>query len=830
MRNLFENHRIFETTSFIFKEGGTATAEIKVEKGTSKAETGAEVWELPEVQFNPEDPKDSEKVWKLISDKYDPKPKGPYEKMINDYVDKELPEYTTREDKRRLISDSVDRFGKFYHANETYFFHATENIKYKFDLALEGIETQAKNELALLKESVEANRAAVSSKKSLEEITEDLTDSLDKGKLDKAKVKDRFTAYVDALNGYYFNKDWQEAHWAETKLYFPIVKPNVEDKEYQRFMKRAGVLETAIAMPIFIPHFDTKKEFMEAYEEKGKTFTEMMKKKTEAKLDYLLSLEDATPETLKKFQKEIEDEYKRCTGLDKKKGFIDLGDLVRLEHLAFPDVNLLVSVQKRAEKHDEAMMEAMFLMNNEKWEESIETATRMLLADVRNNGTEGHFLEGVNKYREEEGKKPVSDFDEAVEYFEELTERYSKIGVHETYEVLTHFNKIVYGERMKKLDKIEPDSFRIMVYRERSFLLSRRLVPKKRHERLIVEFVSTGRKGRESILKNRRAELFKTIRNIQEHYSAYYKNHYKTLQRDLRKRKPVINSNDLENPHSDEIAARVQAFIMLADESEGIVKNFDTSDTFKGKGLAEQLNSTHEDEKAPGVGLKDFKDTQKSKFTPYASELSRGGFNGRDLGIKGLKILGVITFIANVANSIKAAKGNDIFDRTANAVSNIVTNPAVLASAGVAVGAHTLEMNKEFIKYPFASEQERMGMVVRKKLKSIQKKRPDDLRAFLNPGAPARQKEKHYLAREWRVMEELDHGKIKSLVDQARKKPVPMITNDEIEKSMLSGEKRMIMSSLLNTDRNSRTRFLFYEKFLYGEKPNIGDLKEHCVG
>ncbi|MCK5140203.1 MAG: hypothetical protein KAQ85_10210, partial [Thermodesulfovibrionia bacterium] len=237
------------------------------------------------------------------------------------------------------------------------------------------------------------------------------------------------------------------------------------------------------------------------------------------------------------------------------------------------------------------------------------------------------------------------------------------------------------------------------------------------------------------------------------------------------------------------------------------------------------------DKNAPVVGLQ-FKDAKRSRTSPYINALSRGGFNGRDLGIKALKILGVITFMANVANSVKTAQGKDIFEKAANAVGSIATNPGVYIGAAVAGGTHMIEMHPRYLEYPFASAHERMDINAGVKLGRIKKHvGANAMSTFIQRGNPIDNNSP--LSKEWLVMDKISDRKIKKLVDKAKKKPHPrlgpVIANKDIEKSIPKNQRHVVLAGLSRSSMNARARFLFYEKFLYGKKPNIQQLRNVCT-
>ncbi|MBU1935325.1 hypothetical protein KKF04_04675, partial [Patescibacteria group bacterium] len=335
-------------------------------------------------------------------------------------------------------------------------------------------------------------------------------------------------------------------------------------------------------------------------------------------------------------------------------------------------------------------------------------------------------------------------------------------------------------------------------------------------DRILVEFMSTNRKGRETMLATRSDELFRAIKNVQKHYKKTYKDRFRdTLPDEIGQLR--TRTIDREKPTGHDRAARLMALITLADEAEWLINNLSSTRRFEEQNLAEELENTQADKTTIALALK-FKDTRKQHTYSYKSALYRGGFNTGDLAIKGLKVLGAMTVISNVANSIKDASGDDIFEKITDAVGKTVTNPAVLAGAAVTAGAHAIEQYPELKNYPFASEYGRHGITTYIKLDRLSKKvGSENLAGFTGSFA------------EWEVMEQLQPRQIKQLLEKAKERDpsYPMIRTADLEGLITE---RRIMSALPGEPVDSRVRYLFYQRFISGsEKPNIGQLREMCT-
>ncbi|MBU0727828.1 hypothetical protein KKA95_04040, partial [Patescibacteria group bacterium] len=709
------------------------------------------------------------------------------------------------------------------------FFGTAHSLEKRFNDAMQDIKIKTKEELHLLHDAVRLDVETKKESQDLQAKTEELDEALDNmGVIDKIQVKYRFGQYVDAMNEYYLNTDWQAANFrpaGEYEFHIPIFWPDIETRTIRESHRPKIEAYEASAdrewgIPIIFPDLD-KNQFTEAYKEKSAYFAKRMADRFDAKLNFLLDQPDTTLEVLKAFRKEIEEDYKRLATMDKKGGLIDLKDLLGMEQLANHGLDLLAVLNDSHTGMDMQMLEAMHIMTPNAFTDATGRAAENLIDGVLRDGNEADFFDMVNALRESRGEKPLDSFWRAKRYFKSEVATRAEAGVRETMELIQDFNNKLNGKRIEIYAGVSPEILQGMVYRERERLLDRTTIPESEPERLVVEFMSTTREGREAILKsNRRDELFKAIKNIQTHYDKAYKDEYADSMPDkigdLR-----TNRRNLEKPTVHDRAARLQALIMLATEAEWVVKNLGTTKEFEGQNVLEALNSAEADKEAISPGLK-FKDTRKAHAVPYKSALSRGGFNGADLAVKGLKVLAVFTVFANVANSIKAGTedGEDFFDKVAKSVGNIVTNPAVLAGSAVAVGAHAYEMYPQIRNYPFASKYGKKGIMTSIWLERLgEKVGRNNLQAFT--GDPS----------EWSAMNELEVGQIKSLMEKAeeRNKDRPIITNEDMVNAGLGDH---ITSGLPDSPgtTHSRVRYLFYKKFLSGEeKPNINQLREMSI-
>jgi hypothetical protein len=796
MRYLKENHREFFQPHLIYMAGASAGVEAKeskveveaekepkegAEKSASEGATPQDIWDTYiEPDYSPEAYETkAQKTFDEI-----------YKETIKAAADKTAPQQEAIIDKEDLIKRSVESYSKGYKSVLNDFLTKGNELYADKNKAIEKVQSKTKDELKFLRGAITKGAEARDAGKEAEKESEKLSKWLD-GQKDvlaypsKKEVIAKFTAYIKALNGHYLNADWQKAR---------LMKPG----------------ERTWGIPIFYPNLNRNRAF-EFYREKSGKFKKAMLEKYSANLEYLLSVKTTDKETFKNLQKQIEDEYIKYASLDGRPGMIDLEDLGKSEQIASPSLDILALINTTGENADKNMLEAIQLMNPEAWQTAVKMVKKTIINDAINNGANGKFIEAANKWRENEGKKALNTFAEAKDYFENTIDTYAGMGALKTYELVTHFNAVVNENRIAILDSVSPKSLHGLVYRERERLLSRRMAPQREGDRLIVEFVSADLKGRKKILAERGDELFREIKNVQTHYQKTYQDRYS---RNIPKEvgKLVTNSKDREKPTQHDKAARMQAMIMISKEAEWIVRNFGASD----KKLIDRFESVSADKEPVQAGWR-FTDTRKSRYQPYKSSISRGGFNGRDLSLTGLKVFGAITVIANGLNAIRDVKGEDFFDTVTKAVERVVTNPGVLAGAAAAFGAHTLQRNPEYFSYLSESEYGRLQIDSTRKLRGLAGRAGRGyLKKFVHNNS------------EWKAMDKLEAGQIKSLMKKSAKKRPPTITKEDLAAYVTDKE---ALVGVAEDPNSAHLRYEFYRRFITGkEKPNIKELKKICQG
>ena len=793
MIRLFENHWDTLKPFLLYKEGETpgekpkAEAEIKEGAPETTVDTPKAVWDK---EIEPQYGMDAfEKKMKAEADKI-------YRESVSATAAEAVPQGSFTVQKEDLVRRSMQSYGETYNTTMKMFLvkgNEFYNDKHK---AIEKVEKKTQDELSNLRAEIGLTKEADKRGKEAVNVGKELKTWLTSQKPDilryinKKEIKDRFADYVTALNNFYLDENW-----GKTTLAMPVVY----DESYRTTPVRKE-FHIPIIKPDIGPH-----DLEEAYVERSKFLKGRFEDIYEAKLDYLLSKKDTNLDTLKNFQKEIEDDYKKYASFDNRPGAIDLNDIGQMEYIARPSLNVINLLNTRGDKMNMEMLEMIQLMNPEAWETAIELAALQISNDAEGSGLEKLFIEAANEHS---GKK-FENFKDAKKYVADKSAKYAKIGVKESMDFINSIHKKVNAERITIIDSVKPPTLAQMAYYERERLLSRRLVPQDDREKLLVEFVSTGKEGREMIMKENGDLLFKTIRNVKFHYEKIYTDTYaKSMQN---KKTFTTRSSDRELPTNDDRAARIQALIMISKEAEFLVNNIGTPE------MKEKFKNTGPDTEPIKPDLR-FTDTRKMRRVPYRSALFRGGFNGRDLGMNALKVIGVFTVVSNALNCIREAdKGDGWIDKIGNSLTSIVSNPAVLAGAAVTVGAQTLSMNPEYYGYLHESEYGRASINTTRKLRSLSSRL----------GRPYVKNFVHN-ENEWMAMDRLTSAQIKSLMKDAQKRnpKSPMITRSDIEKTVQDKE---VIAGIPEGNTSAGTRYRFYQNFLTGnEKPNIGQLKEMC--
>ncbi len=763
MLNCPFNH--WDDPRLVYKNG-EAKVEVKIESPSSKKDKEKL---LPQVEFDPNKTTHDE-VWGLIDEKYG---KSPYQQLITDYVNGVMasgPEGF----KEALIKGSTERYGKFYEKTKVAFMTETDELKDKFDDAVDDIKDHVGDQLDMLKSGMEGAKKQV-----------EFTAATPSPSNEKA-VENHFDDYLDSLNARYFNTD-----------------------------VNFGTDVTEIQVPI-VGAMVPKGLSAAAYRSKADDFKGKMEDWVEAKLEWMLKNKKTSKQDLDKFKKEIEARYKRYSTIkDKNSAIISGADLIELEKQANPPIDAIGKVLDGSSESVIARLELIQMMNPDAWEETVDRARKNIMAGIVNNGSEAQFVKEMKKYG------PVEDFGDAEDLLEEKLEELSKADVRATLDFIQKFNQEIHSDVLQFETTVQPPALTMQVHKQMDYLLSGALVPQKHEDRAIVEFMRADKEGRDAILANTgtRAVLFRAIKMTTDVYPNVYQKRFGNIPDDVSK---LRRSRRIEKPTFHDRAAQLQALIILGKQSKAIVSKFEQTPDHKGKGYTDEIDQTHvpDEAKIVKLGLK-FK-SSGSKNVRYRSALSRGGFNGRDLALKGVKVLGVLAIVSNTAQSWSETSG-DLPDRILDTIERTVTNQGAIAGAAMAAGAHMAERNKAFLRYPWLSQHERAGAVAAFKLDNLGRRLGHaEVKRFTHNPA------------EWRALKHssMDASRIKEMLKEAGKrskgKAKPVITIEDMKKVISD---QSIISTLTKGGKSARMRYLFYQKFFAAStKPDVNHVKELCTG
>jgi hypothetical protein len=456
------------------------------------------------------------------------------------------------------------------------------------------------------------------------------------------------------------------------------------------------------------------------------------------------------------------------------------------------------------------------LLNPGGWEDTVEAVGDGILQATVNNHSEKEFTKAMKKY-----DKEVEDFDDAEEAFFDRLDELSKVGVPETLAFIREFNLGVHSEVLKHEKQIDPPALTVQVHKQLDYLLSGILVPQKETDRMLVRFMNADREARDEMLAHpgSRSILFRGIKQATEQYPEIYDKRFSRIPDDPKK---LRRSRRIEKPTYHDRAAQMQALIILGNQAKVVVSKINQAPEHIGNDYLTEIGNAKlpEEPKVVKTGLR-FK-SPVTKSARYTSGLSRGGFNTRDLALKGAKVIGVLAVVSNVAQSFSETEG-DFVDRIFQTAERAATNHGVLVGAAVTAGAHIAERNPRFLKYPWLSQHEREGIWVAYKLDNLHARLGrNEVQRFTNNTA------------EWRALDHssMDADQIKELVKEAGKRTKrgqrPMITIEDIKKIVPD---ETITSTLTQGGRSARMRYLFYSKFFAAkDKPDVNHVKELCTG
>lgn len=777
---------------FVYIDGG---ASIEVHPPSAAPEAEAP---LPEVTYDPN--KNKNDLWSSIDEKYG---QSAYEAIITAYVDRITPGDTGTY-KSDLVRNSVTRYVPFYQRVRLDFMQQATVLKQHFDSAVDQVKRKTKEDLAILKSAVEGSRNLIG-------FTEAMP-----GPEDKPTVRGYFKKYLEALNGRYFNVSVQMGRIRGPGL--PLIDPLVHVE--------AGTI------PLIGPVFDRRSFERSRYESLAGKMQKNMANWVDAKLNWLLEQPGTKKEDLEAFKNEIAARYQFYASPDKDSSTISTTDLSTLEAASRPQADTVPRILDESDDRTVARLELMQIMNSDGWQEAIVMAGRSVIEAAKNSGAEKEFVAEMQKYR-----PAVKDFGDAKSEFKDLLSDLSKVGVKETLDFLRKFNTGVHGEVLQYEENIQPAALSMQVHKQMDYLLSGILVPQKDTDRMLVRFMNSDRKRRDDILKDdgSRELLMRAIVEATKDYPQVYEK--MNIPDDVTK---LRRSPDIQQPTYHDRAAQLQALIIFGNEAKVIISRLERTPQHSGRGYIDQINRTEASHDVdPSRILTGLRFAPAGADGPrFRSALDRGGFNTRDLALKGAKILGVLAVVSNVAQSWSETHG-ELPDRILDTIEKAATNQGVLVGAAVATGAHLAERNKDFLRYPWLSQYQREGAMTAFKLDNLAARVGSaELSRFMNNPA------------EWRALDDpaMDGGRIQGLIQTAGKRTArgayPVIdvtdlggpgtrarTSQQAEQGEAVITDQSILALLTRGGKSARTRYLFYKDFFASAtKPDVHTMKALCTG
>lgn len=671
-------------------------------------------------------------------------------------------------EKNKLIGDAVERYKKVLAIESAKLKQNLDDLDDQHEEAVENLVEHIHGELDLLKEATLNLHAVKEAEPKIEDSISGLKE-VASGKLPlsrfvgapnfrskeqsafidfQSKMENQFEDYVDALNTQYLNEDWQESH---------LTKHNFEQ-----------------------------------YEEAADSFSNGMEAMAKHSVEHILKTSETTEQLEKRFKalkKRLQESYQNTAKQD---GIIDVKDIISITQApSLKDAEIMKLAQNM--EGNEGIVEKLEQLNflseyREAWQEANKQMLDTFITDVEENGTEKNFMEAVAVLTGKLGKR--ADFSDAEKVFREEILLRAKVGVRETLEALEQVNQKTNGERAEILNfsEVEPKSLRYRAIQERDLLIARKNIPKGIYDKAVVEFVSANRSGKDEILNNpkRRTELFKGIANMRDHYE-----------------KEVGKVSEKE-------AAKLHALIATGKEAEWALKNMDQSDAYQNQELINELNQTDSDSVPPAIDL-NFRNINQLFSTEYVSEVSRGGFNGRDLLLGIGKVWAGATIFMNVMNARKANKLSE-------APAILLQNPYMYIAGAAWWTIDRYKENPEVKNYLSESEGGQERISTHLGLTKLSKKTGRErLQNFIN-------KENEFAVIE-DLMEEGKQGKenVRRLLEQARKRNIqnPQIFKEDLEPYLKTE------TYLPFTEGDANMRYRFYDRFLRNEA-HAPTLRKNC--
>jgi len=523
---------------------------------------------------------------------------------------------------------------------------------------------------------------------------------------------------------------------------------------------------------------------------------------------------------LKQLKLEIHQVYQNIASFDKQPAHISQLDLTLMSGQMKPELSKMDAFLDQDDKNLEARMEAERLNDPEKWEMVAESHAAIIIDMVEEEGLEDKFTELV-KAKED---RSVMRYKKAKKVFIEEVKRQGKISVEAARIYTENFNRELFKpfieSELQANEEYKDSTFKVQISRQLDHLLSGETIPKTKTDKVLVNFIRGNRRQREEILRQRsqRQLLMRAI--AQSTHPEGYQKEFKRYHIG----KKTSTTGDLSKPSGHDKAARLKALMILGGQAKAIVTHYEPRAT-------DEIEAINPEKQKIELGL-DF-EVSGIKNTRFRSALERGGFNMRDLALKGMKIMGAITVLTNVVGAFNSQEARDeesLVGRIGKAFEISVTNPALALGVGATVLGHKAEKDPRYIRYLWLSPHEKADVRTADKLDQIAGKVK---RERLN-----RLTQNHD---EWKVMERLDQKKVSKLnrlASQKRRedfkakrpqKKVGISPDMLVEAGVLDPQKDKALIQGMGKGLN-RTRYLFYNYFLNEKNFNIYNIKNHCTG
>jgi len=717
-----------------------------------------------------------------------------YSATISQFIDKIVVGNMDPIDKGRLIGNSTSRYTNDYDSILENYKASGSDILDRYENSLDSVKTATKGKLDDLHDIVAASvltktrpsdlmgEAELTGVPESTTIADAITEGISVSDYWKQLkvINVYFRDYINAMNDYYVNIDWQEA-------------------DYVKYNKTNPHLSSSDFGP---------------YKEMAATFAANVANGVNAQL--LMMVENGTfnKDSLRALETEIEGRYKRMAAIDGNPGQIDYFDLRKIENASDPNLDHLKIIETNSMSQNKEFMEFFYFLNRSKYIEFTQTTALMISNEAEADGSTEEFIKVLEQYRLAQGGHgdTIDSYSKANKYFLARSNFLAQIGVDESWNFMNLVNNSVNGKGIRLLESVSGcQKFKEYVYRAKRRYMNGTYEPKRQHEQLVVSFMRSGKTGRYDMMKSPddREDLFSSIKNILYWYDQ-----------DPKARKRAGRGIRSDNPkrkqsyEDGETRYKLEAMVLLAKESKLVISNYGRTDS--------DLDQHYSDVRANQSDRLIASMDTKPSGTPFQkggdNALSANGFNGRDMGMVGLKWAAGFCVFANVMNSFSDLTGNDWFEKLENGVEKTLTNAGVWGSVGAFWAINKVQRMPQLAEYPLASEDRKGELAAQVGLRSItlEMGRSEPLTNVLKRDA------------EWDAMDKLDPYEVKAMVKKAGRdhKSYPMLYPEDLPNTV-PPEWKVGMASGHSA---ARARFLFYKSFLTTRKKVNTDIQREWCG